>query len=92
MGWRCFGCGKSGDAIAWVMERRGVGLCEAVTPWVVARRRCVLPAWSGQVQKVHTSHPLQWVGNPNRGCGSVTLRCSLANWNYINAEVTYNGR
>lgn len=29
-GWRCFACGKHGDAITWVMERRGVGFRDAV--------------------------------------------------------------
>jgi DNA primase len=29
-GWHCFGCGEHGDAIAWLMKRRGVGFLEAV--------------------------------------------------------------
>lgn len=28
--WKCFGCGKGGDDIAWIMERRGSSFKEAV--------------------------------------------------------------
>jgi len=29
-GWKCFGCGEHGDAIAWVMKRKGMSFLEAV--------------------------------------------------------------
>ncbi len=29
-GWKCFGCNKSGDAIAWLQERRGLPFRDAV--------------------------------------------------------------
>lgn len=56
-GWRCFGCGRSGDAFTWLKERRGLSFREAVqvlggevpapTPPVQAKdlREPPPPAW-----------------------------------------------